>query len=182
MTFLAGLLLARTIQADYGLPAKVKWPNDLLVDELKVAGMLSQMEAEGDTLGFVNIGIGVNVNNDPGSAAPMATSMAARLGRPVSRKALLGAFLGRLEKALAESLDETIIADWKRHTVTLGRQVEVATTRETLRGVAEDVDPHGGLRLRLADGTLTTVVHGDCFHSDLQTDPSQATDPIEGSF
>jgi len=170
LTFLAGMVLAETIQADYQLPARVKWPNDLLIDELKVAGMLSQMEAEGDTLGFVNIGIGLNVNNGPGGVTPAAfsrreaTSLSKQLGRPVSRKALLGAFLTRLESRLAQPLDESVITEWKAHTVTLGRQVEIVTTRETLRGLAVDVDAHGGLRLRLADGSTTTVVHGDCFH------------------
>jgi BirA family biotin operon repressor/biotin-[acetyl-CoA-carboxylase] ligase len=178
MTFLAGLVLARTVQKDYELPARVKWPNDLLVNEHKLAGMLAQMEAEADTLNFVNIGIGINVNNAPGSTAPMATSLTEELGRPVSRKTFLKAFLDRFEKALGESLDETIIEDWKRHTITLGRQVEVVTTRETVRGVAEDVDAHGGLRLRLADGSLTTVMHGDCFHSDGCTDLSENTDTL----
>jgi BirA family biotin operon repressor/biotin-[acetyl-CoA-carboxylase] ligase len=70
MTFLAGLVLARTLQRDFALPAKVKWPNDLLIDERKVAGMLSQMEAEGDTLAFVNIGIGLNVNKTPPRPPP----------------------------------------------------------------------------------------------------------------
>jgi BirA family biotin operon repressor/biotin-[acetyl-CoA-carboxylase] ligase len=181
MTFLAGLVLARTVQEEYELPARVKWPNDLLIDERKVAGMLAQMEAEADKLNFVNIGIGINVNNDPGSAAPMATSLATQLGCPVSRKALLKAFLDRLDKALAEPLDETIIEAWKRHSITLGRQVEVVTTRETVRGLAEDVDPLGGLCLRLADGSTITVIHGDCFHDDGQSASSHPNSSLEGS-
>jgi BirA family biotin operon repressor/biotin-[acetyl-CoA-carboxylase] ligase len=164
MTFLAGVILARTIQEAYDLPAKVKWPNDLLLNERKVAGMLSQMEAEGDTLSFVNIGMGLNVNNAPPADVPTAVSLSQQLGRAISRKKLLQAFLARLEERLAQPLDETIITEWKRHTVTLGRQVEIVTTRETVHGMAEDVDVHGGLRLRLADGSATTVVHGDCFH------------------
>jgi BirA family biotin operon repressor/biotin-[acetyl-CoA-carboxylase] ligase len=181
MTFLAGLVLARTLQRDFALPAKVKWPNDLLIDERKVAGMLSQMEAEGDTLAFVNIGIGLNVNNDPTETAPSATSLAEQLGRPLSRKAVLGAFLARLESRLCQPLDDTIIADWKTHTITLGRRVEIVTTRETLRGLAEDVDALGGLKLRLADGSTTTVVHGDCFHGGAdQKAPHSHQPPIGG--
>lgn len=181
MTFLAGVVLARTIQEVYDLPAQVKWPNDLLIRELKVAGMLAQMEAEGDALSFVNIGIGLNVNNDPSAAVPLATSLGKEMGRPLSRKNLLRAFLKRLEARLAKPLDETIITEWKRHTVTLGRQVEIVTTRETVRGLAEDVDAHGGLCLRLADGTATTVVHGDCFHHPHCGQHPESTPYPEGS-
>jgi BirA family biotin operon repressor/biotin-[acetyl-CoA-carboxylase] ligase len=164
LTFLTGAVLARTIQDEYQLPARVKWPNDILIDECKVAGMLSQMEAEGDALSFVNIGIGLNVNNDPGKANAAATSLAKQLGGPLSRKEVLSRFLARLEERLAGPLDETVITEWKAHAITLGRPVEVVTIHQTLRGVAEDVDAHGALRLRLVDGTITTVVHGDCFH------------------
>lgn len=164
MTFLAGVVLARTIQEAYRLPARVKWPNDILIDECKVAGMLSQMEAEGDALGFVNIGIGLNVNNDPTGANAASTSLANHLGGPLSRKEVLSRFLARLEDRLAGPLDETVIAEWKTHTITLGRQVEVVTMQKKVRGLAEDVDTYGGLRLRLSDGTTTTVNHGDCFH------------------
>lgn len=181
MTFLAGVVLARTIQDEYQLPARVKWPNDLLIDELKVAGMLSQMEAEGDHLSFVNIGIGLNVNNDPSAAAPAATSLGQALGRTLSRKELLRAFIERLETRLAEPLDESVITEWKKHTVTLGREVEIVTTRKTVRGLAEEVDAHGGLRLRLSDGTTTTVVHGDCFHQPAAEQDAVSVHPPEGS-
>ncbi|MDJ0782456.1 MAG: biotin--[acetyl-CoA-carboxylase] ligase [Desulfosarcinaceae bacterium] len=163
MTFLAGVVLALTIQEDFGLPAKVKWPNDLLIEEQKVAGMLSQMESEGDTLSFVNVGIGLNVNNDPSGVTPAATSLGRLLGRSLSRKEILGSFLARLETRFDQEMDEAIIDEWKQHTITLGRQVTVVTTRHTVHGVAEDIDAFGGLRLRLPDGRLTTVVHGDCF-------------------
>lgn len=181
LTFLAGVVLARTIQEAYHLPARVKWPNDLLIHEHKVAGMLSQMEAEGDRLSFVNIGVGLNVNNDPSAVTPMATSLGQALGRPLSRKKLLGAFIERLEARLTQPLDETIITEWKQHTVTLGREVEIVTTHKTVRGLAEDVDAHGGLRIRLSDDSTTTVVHGDCFHQPAAEQDAVSAHPPEGS-
>jgi BirA family transcriptional regulator, biotin operon repressor / biotin---[acetyl-CoA-carboxylase] ligase len=165
ITFLVSVVLARTLQEDYRLPAQVKWPNDILIDERKVAGMLSQMEAEGDAISFVNVGIGLNVNNDPKQVNATATCMAEHLQGPLSRKEILKQFLTRLEQRLAAPLDETIIAEWKTHTMTLGRQVKVVTAHKTVRGLAEDVDAYGGLCLRLADGTALTVNHGDCFHN-----------------
>ena len=64
-TFAAGLTWARLLKEEYGIDTGLKWPNDLLVGERKLSGMLSEMEAQGEWVTFVNIGIGINVNNDP---------------------------------------------------------------------------------------------------------------------
>ena len=56
-----------------------------------------------------------------------------------------------------------MISEWKKHTVTLGRQVRIVTQREESKGLAVDVDENGALILELADGTQKKVVYGDCF-------------------
>lgn len=177
--FAASLELARTLREAFGVDAAVKWPNDLLVDERKLAGMLSEMEADGDLVRFVNIGVGINVNNDP-PAALSAVSLKQLLGREVSRRDLLAAFLERLEPrlrpdSLAETLDG-VVAEWKAFTVTLNREVRVQTLRETVRGTAVDVDADGALMLRTSDGDIRRIVFGDCFH----TEPAPAAGPPKG--
>jgi BirA family biotin operon repressor/biotin-[acetyl-CoA-carboxylase] ligase len=89
VSFLASLTLAGILHEAFGIEARVKWPNDILVDERKVAGMLSELEAEADRVAFINIGIGINVNNDPAPIAPEATSLKRLLGRAVSKKDVL---------------------------------------------------------------------------------------------
>lgn len=162
--FAASLVLARTLQGLYGVPAKVKWPNDILVADRKLCGMLSEMEAEGDMVAFINIGIGINVNHDPSADEPMATSLAALLGRPVSRRDLLARFLEGIESRLQKPELSDVIAEWKTQTATIGRRVRIVTTRETREGVARDVDENGALILEESGGALRRIIYGDCFH------------------
>jgi BirA family biotin operon repressor/biotin-[acetyl-CoA-carboxylase] ligase len=164
VSFCAALVLALTLKRLYDVAAAVKWPNDILVKERKLAGMLSEMEAETDRIAYVNVGIGLNVNNDPSGVAAIATTLKKILGRPASRIRLLQAYLEALEARLATIEEADIIAEWKTHSVTLGRRVEIVTQRETVAGTAVDVDEHGSLILQLADGSRRTVIYGDCFH------------------
>ena len=164
VNFCVSLVMAKTLQQLYGIPAALKWPNDILVNDRKLAGILSEMEAETDRVAYVNVGIGLNVNNDPSSTVPGAVSIKDVVGQPVSRKAFLAAFLTSLETRL-ETLDTiNVIDEWKTQTVTIGRKVKIQTQSETSEGTAVDMDENGSLILQLADGTLKTIFYGDCFH------------------
>jgi BirA family biotin operon repressor/biotin-[acetyl-CoA-carboxylase] ligase len=164
VNYCVSLTLALTLQNLYGVRAAVKWPNDILVNDRKLAGMLSEMEAETDQINFVNVGIGLNVNNDPSDSAPAAVTLKDILGFPVSRKNILTNFLDALEDRL-KTLDSTdIINEWKAQTVTIGRYVKIETQWETAEGTAVDIDENGSLILQLQNGRLKTVVYGDCFH------------------
>ena len=164
VNFCASLVLALTLQRLYGVPAAVKWPNDILVEGRKLAGMLSEMQAESDRVAYVNIGIGLNVNNDPPPSVAGAVSLRGILGRPASRKTVLATFLNALEERLKKLPSADVIAEWKTQTTTIGRWVKIQTQWETAEGQAEDVDENGALILRLADGSKKTIVYGDCFH------------------
>lgn len=163
MNFLASTVLAEILRNDLGVDARVKWPNDILIGEKKVCGMLSEMEAEGEMASFVNIGIGLNVNNDPPSTESKAVSIKMLLGRPIPRKSILQTFLDTLEKRIFDDDYHDIISEWKRKTITINRRVEVVTHRETASGLAVDIDDTGALMLRLDDGSLKRIVFGDCF-------------------
>jgi BirA family transcriptional regulator, biotin operon repressor / biotin---[acetyl-CoA-carboxylase] ligase len=162
--FAASLVLARTLTALYDIPARVKWPNDVLVDGKKISGMLAEMEAEADLVTFLNVGIGINVNNDPTDREAGATSVQRLIGRPVNRRDLLTAFLDRLEARLDQDDLVGIVAEWTANTVTLNRPVRIVTGRDTTEGTAVDVDENGALKVKLSDGSVKTVIYGDCFH------------------
>jgi BirA family transcriptional regulator, biotin operon repressor / biotin---[acetyl-CoA-carboxylase] ligase len=163
VNFLASFTLASILRQGYGVAAGLKWPNDILVDGRKLCGLLSEMESEGEQVNFINIGIGLNVNNDPPEVQPPAVSLKALLGREVTRRELLSRFLDALEQGIAAEPWERVIGDWKTGSVTLNRCVRIVTTKEETRGVALDVDENGALLLRRADGTLATILYGDCF-------------------
>jgi len=162
--FCASLSLAEVLDRKFAVAAAVKWPNDVLVGERKIAGILSEMEAEADRISYLNVGIGINVNNDPSGAMARAVCLQQLVGRPVSRKHLLADFLDDFQQRLEKRPPEELVAAWKRRCVTLGRNVEIVTHRESLTGRAVDVDESGSLILETAGGHRRVVYYGDCFH------------------
>lgn len=158
----AALDIALVLRTRFDIEAGVKWPNDVLVGDRKIAGILSQMEAEPDRIAFINIGIGINVNNEP-PRDTAGVSIQQLTGYPASRITLLSDFLERFEKRIHSGLTD-VADEWKQLSVTLGKQVSIRTTREVIEGSAVDLDPDGALVVRMADGMLRRVVHGDCFH------------------
>ena len=150
----------------FGIEAMVKWPNDILVGGRKISGMLSEMEAEADLVSFINIGIGINVNNDPFPEEPMSTSLKRLVGRNVPRKEILDSFLNLFEKNINEGNYEDIMHQWKEYTATLNREVKIVTVSGEFHGTAIDIDDNGSLLLKQPDGQIKTVLFGDCFHMD----------------
>jgi len=163
VNFLASMTLARLLREGYGVAAGVKWPNDILVQGRKLCGLLSEMEAEGERVAFINIGIGLNVNNDTAGVEPPAVSLKALLGREVSRRELLTRFLDEFEAGIAAGAWDAVIPAWKAYSVTLDKPVRIVTLKEELRGIAVDVDENGALILREPDGSLKHIIYGDCF-------------------
>jgi BirA family biotin operon repressor/biotin-[acetyl-CoA-carboxylase] ligase len=164
VNFAAGLALVDTLRSGFQVEASVKWPNDVLVKEHKIAGILSEMAAEADRIAYINVGLGLNVNNDPTPFESRAVSLKQLCRRPVSRKDILSQFLDRFEKEMRSPQLAGVVARWKEFTVTLQRRVRIVTVHESLEGRAVDVDAHGSLILELDSGELKTVLYGDCFH------------------
>jgi BirA family biotin operon repressor/biotin-[acetyl-CoA-carboxylase] ligase len=162
--FCASMTLARLLRKAYDIEAVVKWPNDILVHERKLVGMLIEMEAEADRIHFMNIGLGVNANNDLSPSEPQAVSLKKILGKEISRKELLSGFLDEFEDEIKKTAFENAISDWKRFTLTLNRYVRVVTGRDAIEGLAVDVDENGALILKTGDGSLKKILYGDCFH------------------
>ena len=165
VNFGTAFVLARTLQEFCGVDARVKWPNDILIHGRKVSGMLSEMEAAGDQVSFVNIGIGINMNNDLPPDLPSATSIKNISGKTCSRKEFLSEFLDRLENRIHQPDLTTVIEDWKTCSATLGQQVRIVSHQGVTEGKALDVDPNGALVVRTADGDLKKIYYGDCFHT-----------------
>ncbi len=166
VNFGASLTLARILREMFGIQADVKWPNDILVGNRKLSGMLSEMEAEADRVAYVNIGIGLNVNNDAATEEQRAVSLAQLMGKTVKKKEILERFLKEFRTFMQELPLDRVISEWKQFTSTLNRSVRVVTYKDTTQGFAEDVDDDGALIVRLDDGSTRKVVYGDCFYRD----------------
>ncbi len=163
--FAASLTLSRVINKLFNLDVKVKWPNDLLLDGKKLTGLLSEMETRGDMVEFINIGIGINVNNNPQVYEPKAISLKDVLKRNVSRKKILESFLMEFEDQIQDLNPDKIISQWKEMTATIGSQVRIETLGDLFEGLALDVDESGALMIQTNNNEIKKIIYGDCFHT-----------------
>jgi BirA family biotin operon repressor/biotin-[acetyl-CoA-carboxylase] ligase len=160
----APLAVAEAVRTVSGLVVRFKWPNDVLLGGRKLCGILVEGGFAGTAPVHAVVGIGLNVNLDPSTQpaiAATATSIAAALGRAVSREETLAALLNAFELLYDESDGERLRRDWKARLDTLGQEVEVTFAGRVERGVAEDVDAEGALVLRRPDGTRTALAAGE---------------------
>ncbi|MCU0782781.1 MAG: biotin--[acetyl-CoA-carboxylase] ligase [Verrucomicrobia bacterium] len=160
--------LWRAIHEETGLRAEIKWPNDLLLRGRKIAGILTELTAELDRVKYVILGIGVNVNLNPGDFSSdvrkLATSLKIELGKPFSRPDLAVAILRELDRDYARVCagEFAAVADeWEEHCTTLGRQVAMQTGDRRIRGRAESLGEDGALLLRTEHGHLERIIGGD---------------------
>lgn len=176
LTMLAGLAVVEAIEAVTGSPARLKWPNDVVIDHegewRKVCGLLldSSLDVAGRLESAV-IGIGLNVNV-PAAALPPAplpaatppTSLQIACGRPVPRRPLLLTLLARLERRYeAAAAGRSPWAEWNDRLVTIGQRVRVSAAggADALDGLAEGTDEWGQLLVRDAAGRRHAVAAGD---------------------
>lgn len=155
----AAVAMAEAVGARSGVEATLKWPNDLLAGDRKLAGILA--EASGDA---VVVGIGVNVEwpGVPPELDGIATACNLEGGRPMTRDDLLEEFLPRYEHRLADLADAR--RAYRERLGTLGRRVRVEQASGPAVGVARDVDNAGRLLLERDDGVIETITAGDVVH------------------
>jgi BirA family biotin operon repressor/biotin-[acetyl-CoA-carboxylase] ligase len=165
---MAAVAVADAIQEFSGLLPSIKWPNDILLRDRKVAGLLNEIQSETDRIHFVILGIGVNLNIDEKTFSKeiqaTATSLKIEMGQTISRKVFLQSLLQQLEKWYSLFLEEgnaVILKAWKDRAQIKGRRVNVTSFGETLVGTAIDVDSDGALILETEDGKRIRVVAGD---------------------
>lgn len=161
LTLLSAVAMAEAAEAESGLDVRCKWPNDLLVDGRKVAGILAEARSRGRSLQHVVIGIGVNLRD-----APVGMADAAALG-PVDRHALLAGFLRRFRERYApggEGLSHLVVSAYAPRCATLGTRVSAMTLSGlTIEGEAVDLDPNGNLVIATERGR-ETVAFGEVRH------------------
>ncbi len=155
----AGVALARAVGEVAGVTAALKWPNDLVVGDRKLAGILA--EREGAAL-VVGTGCNVNWEAFPPELAATATACNLEAGQAVDADELLGAYLS----ALAHALDapEAVLDAYRARLATLGRPVRVELSGDRFEGEATAVTDDGALVVRDATGTVRTVTAADVVH------------------
>ena len=167
---LCGVAACDAIAGVAGVPASLKWPNDLLVHERKAGGILVESSMRGESVDYAIAGIGINVNLPaaalgalPDAATP-PTTLLDEAGGPVSREALLLALLHALDGQYAGLVKGELESLWQAYRArldTLGHAVRVAVGAATVEGVAEDIGSAGELIVRLPDGRRRAFSYGE---------------------
>ncbi len=170
LSFLAAVALGEAVGsvAPPMVEVTFKWPNDVLFNSRKGAGILLESKSTPDgMIDYVILGIGVNVQTHPEESAYPATSLRFEGCPPtLSEVELLQAFsrsfLVRANSWLEDGF-APIRKAWLAHAISLGKEIEVRLPKETLRGVFEALDENGVLQLRLPDGDLKAIAAGDVY-------------------
>lgn len=164
ISLLGGLAVLEGIQRTTNLTPQLKWPNDVLINGSKVAGVLAESLFVGDRLEAVIVGMGVNVNAAPPPDLKLeypATCLSDALGRHVDREKLIEAILESFDARYSQLGTSTLTEAWSAHLAMKGQGVQVVGVTETIRGTLEGVTGEGALLIRLATGEIKTILAGD---------------------
>ncbi len=168
LTVVAATALVRAIEAATTVRPVIKWPNDLLVGGRKIAGVLTELSAELDTIKHLILGIGLDVNQTAKDFAPeireVATSLRIAGGESVSRPELATRILRELDRDYARICGggfEGLADEWEARCTTIGQNVAIRIGERILKGRAESLDADGALLIRTQHGRLERIIGGD---------------------
>ncbi len=160
--------VAETLETELNLPARIKWPNDILIENRKVAGILSEAVTDMDGIEYIVTGIGMNINNPledfPEDFRTLPTSLLAENQHPVSRIKVLQGLLTRWEKHYFQLLAGDFAATLekaKSMSLVIGQRLRLDTINGLVEGQAIDIDANGYLLLRDDTGFIHTVMSGE---------------------
>lgn len=169
LTFLSAVAVARAIELMTELQPRIKWPNDVLINEKKVAGLLNEMSAETDGINFVILGIGVNLNMTadqfPQDLRQPATSLSLETGRDVGRAHFAAQLLNELDRlyqAFCAKGFGPVREEWQQRCNANGRRLVVTDGgRETVSGLFAGIDGDGALLVDRGDAGIERILCGD---------------------
>jgi BirA family biotin operon repressor/biotin-[acetyl-CoA-carboxylase] ligase len=168
ITIMSAVACADALRRTTGLKISIKWPNDLIIHDRKLGGILTEIRTGRKGTLFAVVGIGINLNTDlhefPQDVRDIATSIKNETGKMFSREEIAAEILNEMDRwyGVLKKMDRKSLLDkWKELSSTLGKQVMVSTAHETLTGLAEAIDDEGMLILRLFSGQTKRISSGD---------------------
>lgn len=153
-----------------GIQAGIKWPNDIMVGEKKVGGVLLESGAGGDQAVLV-VGLGINANLNqtdfPDELQSSATSLREILGQEIDRTVLVIALLEGIARQVTElqtGHKTAVLQAVKARCQTLGKKIRVKTAKKVFEGWAEEIESDGVLRIRMGDQSRRRILTGEITH------------------
>ena len=168
ITLMTAVVLAETLISLMKLKLRIKWPNDILANGKKLAGILTEISTEMDAVNYIVVGLGINVNtrfeNSPQDIKKSATSILIENGKHFSRIKLIHEYLKLYEQyydMFKKNDFEPIMKRWKELADIIGKQIKVDVIGKTHTGKVVDVDNDGVLILKDDQGRLQRIFSGD---------------------
>lgn len=164
ITLVSAVAVCASIRKIAGVPAMIKWPNDIIIRKRKVCGILTEIKAEQDKVNFVIVGIGVNVDMPTNLLPAGATSLIKESESKPLKVELTKKILENLEHYLTlfkEDGFNKIRDEWRNFSAILGQYVKIHCHDEKIEGQAMDVDEDGALVVRLETGIQRRILSGD---------------------
>lgn len=166
ITLAAGYAVCLAVREYTGLDAMIKWPNDVIVGNKKICGILTEMAAQSDRIDYVAIGIGININHGsfPDEILNKATSLFLETGIKLDRNKFFGVVIEYLDNVLRRflvSLSTEDIKMFRKMCATIGRNVTVTKNGEVICGVASDITMSGELVVKKDNGEEIIVNSGE---------------------
>ena len=166
LTLLAGLAVCRAVRQQTGLTAMIKWPNDILISNKKICGILTELYAEMDSVHFVITGIGIKVNTEvfPEELQKTATSLKIEKGETISRKNMIKAVIEEFEKIYLQYEKECSFLpfreEYKKYCINVGKELQVLSKQPFIaKGI--DITEQGELLVQKQTGEKVVVFSGE---------------------
>lgn len=166
ITLVAGMAVSQAVREMTGLPAQIKWPNDVVVDGRKICGILTEMSTEMESIHYIVTGIGINVNQHdfPEEIMATATSLRIEAARKISRSALIACTMERFEACYDRFLDTedlSLLKDgYQAMLANLDREVQVLDPAGAYKGICRGIDETGRLLVDTQEG-MKAVLSGE---------------------
>lgn len=170
ITLATGLAVEKTFERLGITNAEIKWPNDILINDKKVCGVLIESIAKFNSIEHVIVGVGIDVNLDieslPEELQDGTTSLNVETGKEIDENTVIRTFLEEFEKVCNTFIKEdyeSILKEWRKHAYTIGKNVEIREPfGKTYEGYVVGIDKQGVLVIEKPDGELKKVISGEC--------------------
>jgi BirA family biotin operon repressor/biotin-[acetyl-CoA-carboxylase] ligase len=159
LTLVAGLAIAETIRDMTGLDAKIKWPNDVIAQGKKIVGILTEMSASMESISYVAVGIGINVNTEKFSEEleEKAASIYMLTGKKFERAKIISEFMKKfmpMYNAFCKNGFAEFCEKYNSLCINIGNEVRAEQRGKVIKGRATGVDSDGCIKIETEDGCV----------------------------
>ena len=168
ITLVAAVAVAEALKSTAHIRVKIKWPNDLLLNNRKICGILTELCSLGNEINAVIVGIGINVNTPagmfPADIADIASSILIETKEKFPLSEIIKSVIEYFDRYYAIFIEggfESILSMWKDYSNIVGRKIQVKQSGTAVTGTVIDIDMDGALLVQDDNGVIQTIYFGE---------------------